>query len=618
MGKSPSDGKKKSKSDAKKKDKSETQVRPGEAPCVAPGVAPGIALRKRQLEENGKYTPKAPKTKEDLWKERKTPVTRKRANDETKPPTEPRDDEKIKTRKILSRIRPPSTLNLTFSKENELLNFEEFVKHGLTPDESDMKKVLQIFDRIKQELEIDPTFATFSTFFPALLQRVNGRLPERSASLLKCLESHGFNHVYDENKAANGKVAVVLGAGPCGLRLAMELQMLGARTIVVEKREQMTRNNVLRLWPFIMEDLKRLGVRKLYPQLEHGSINHISIRMLQLILLKLALLLGVEVRAGESFESLKEPQGKKGWRAVLMSKTELECDMIFCATGANLPEGFVGFSREKTTGFKTAIAVTANFKSGLKNEKNVKEISGLSAQNEMEYFNGLKEKYNIDLENLVYFRDLTNYFVMTVKKDCLLNRGILKKDLDREHLLDPENKDEAALKQFVVEAAAHSTEEKSAKLECSLEDLVDQSIFIFSELYRSKQACRVIERQDHQLLMGLVGDSLMQPFWPKGLGISRGFLSVLDTAWMVKQFYVESEDQDNTMELLVQQKKPKNKVLEVIAEREKLYNLQKTVDDKVQEKNNDKWSIDPSTRYPCNSLTAPYKKNVTKQFDAGA
>ena len=58
---------------------------------------------------------------------------------------------------------------------------------------------------------------------------------------------------------ADGKVAVVLGAGPCGLRLAMELQMLGAKTIVVEKREQMTRNNVLRLWPFIMEDLKQLG-----------------------------------------------------------------------------------------------------------------------------------------------------------------------------------------------------------------------------------------------------------------------------------------------------------------------------------------------------------------------
>jgi len=597
IGKSPPDGKKKDKSDAKKKkDKSEKQEH---------GVAPGIAERIGQMQENGKYKPTPPKSREDLWKERKTPIITISASDETKPSAESSADEKSKTRKVL----PTSTLNLPFAKENELLGFEEFVKPGLTPEEGDMRRVLQLFDRIKQELEIDPTFATFSTFFPSLLEKVNGRLPDKSASLLKCLESHAFNDVYEENKAADGKVAVVLGAGPCGLRLAMELQMLGARTIVVEKREQMTRNNVLRLWPFIMDDLKRLGVRKLYPQLEHNSINHISIRMLQVLLLKLALLLGVEVRAGESFESLREPEGERGWRAVT-SKEELECDMIFCATGATLPEGFAGFSREKTAGFKTAIAVTANFKKGLNNEKNIKEISGLSAQNEMEYFKALKDKHDVDLENLVYFRDLTNYFVMTVKKDCLLKRGILKKDLDREHLLDPENKDEAALKQFVVEAAGHSTEEKSAKLECSLDDLVDQSIFIFSELYRSNQACRVIERKDRQLLMGLVGDSLMQPFWPKGLGISRGFLSVLDTAWMVKQFYLDPKDQDN--------KKPKNKVLEVIADREKLYNLQKTVDDKVQDKNNDKWSIDPSTRYPSNSLTAPYLKNVTKQFDTGA
>ena len=37
------------------------------------------------------------------------------------------------------------TLNLTFSKENELFDFEEFVKLGLTPEESDMIKVPFLF-----------------------------------------------------------------------------------------------------------------------------------------------------------------------------------------------------------------------------------------------------------------------------------------------------------------------------------------------------------------------------------------------------------------------------------------------------------------------------------------
>jgi 2-polyprenyl-6-methoxyphenol hydroxylase-like FAD-dependent oxidoreductase len=35
----------------------------------------------------------------------------------------------------------------------------------------------------------------------------------------------------------------VLGAGPCGLRLAMETQLLGAETVVLEAREAMDR------WP---------------------------------------------------------------------------------------------------------------------------------------------------------------------------------------------------------------------------------------------------------------------------------------------------------------------------------------------------------------------------------
>ena len=598
----------KTKSGATEEDESSGEKTVAE-PVVAHEVAPGVAKILSELKANSEYR-KEPKTKVPL-KERESSISRRSANDQV----ETSADVKPDTRKLPPRlrIRPSSQLNLTFEKENELPLFDKFLEAG------DMGEVLELFASLKQDLEITPgTFATFSDFFPSLLKKVNGRLPDKSASLLRHLESQAFNFVYEENKAADGKVAVVLGAGPCGLRLAMELQMLGARTIVVEKREEMTRNNVLRLWPFIMDDLKRLGVKSIYPKLEHGSINHISIRMLQVILLKLALLLGVEVRAGESFESLREPAGEKGWRAVT-SKAELGCDMIFCATGASVPsDGFQAFSREKTTGFKTAIAVTANFKKGLKNEKSVEEISGLSAEHQKEYFAALRGKFNIDLENLVYFRDLTNYFVMTVTKDCLLDRGILKKDLDREDLLDPGNKDEAALKEFVVEAAVRSTEEHSTKLECSAENLVDQSIFIFSELFQSRQACRVMERHDRQLLMGLVGDSLMQPFWPKGLGISRGFLSVLDTAWMVKQFYLEPKDPDKMKGLPVEQKKTKDKVLEVIAEREKLYNLQKTVDDKVQEKNKDKWCIDPFTRYPSHALQAHYSKNVSQQFDIGA
>ena len=52
---------------------------------------------------------------------------------------------------------------------------------------------------------------------------------------------------------------LVVGAGPCGLRAAVETQLMGARTVVIEKRTGFTRNNVLKLWKFLIDDLKMLG-----------------------------------------------------------------------------------------------------------------------------------------------------------------------------------------------------------------------------------------------------------------------------------------------------------------------------------------------------------------------
>lgn len=61
------------------------------------------------------------------------------------------------------------------------------------------------------------------------------------------------------------------------------------RQVVVEKRDRMSRNNVLHLWPFVIEDLKALGAKKFLGKFCAGTINHISIRQLQCILLKVTL-----------------------------------------------------------------------------------------------------------------------------------------------------------------------------------------------------------------------------------------------------------------------------------------------------------------------------------------
>jgi len=72
-------------------------------------------------------------------------------------------------------------------------------------------------------------------------------------------------------------------------------------------------------------------------------------------------------------------------------------------------------------------------------------------------------------------------------------------------------------------------------------------LFDFSKMRRSAEGLIFLEPGSGQpalpetvndpgsnLLVGLVGDALIEPFWPEGLGIMRGFFSVLDSCHAVQ------------------------------------------------------------------------------------
>lgn len=69
---------------------------------------------------------------------------------------------------------------------------------------------------------------------------------------------------------------LIIGGGPCGFRAAIELALLGAKVVVIEKRDTFSRNNVLHLWPYTIHDLRNLGAKKFYGKFCAGSIDHIS------------------------------------------------------------------------------------------------------------------------------------------------------------------------------------------------------------------------------------------------------------------------------------------------------------------------------------------------------
>ena len=173
---------------------------------------------------------------------------------------------------------------------------------------------------------------------------------------------------------------------------------------------------------------------------------------------------------------------------------------------------------------------------------------------------------------------------MSSSEDCCYQRT----DLSRDTLLHPTNIDQAALQSFAVEAATFSTGHFSTQLPTTTfqtwKGRSDVSIFDFTNLYTSKNACQVLERKGHQLLVAVVGDSLMEPFWPEGTGIGRGFLSVLDTAWLTRRW-------------LQADRTKRDEVLEIIREREKLYCLLKQTSPGQLQSCWSRWSVNPCTRY---------------------
>jgi hypothetical protein len=80
----------------------------------------------------------------------------------------------------------------------------------------------------------------------------------------------------DKKKPCAKNNVLIIGCGPCGLRFAIEAALLGAKVVVLEKRNSFSRNNVLHLWPFLIVDLKNLGAKKFFGKFCAGTLDHIS------------------------------------------------------------------------------------------------------------------------------------------------------------------------------------------------------------------------------------------------------------------------------------------------------------------------------------------------------
>ena len=139
---------------------------------------------------------------------------------------------------------------------------------------SDFLPTLDVFSKLCKSVNIDTT--DHQNVFRLLKERLTSW---KCKTLWNKLDKRAELLTYktqNKKKPCSKNNVLIIGCGPCGLRFAIEAALLGAKVVVLEKRNSFSRNNVLHLWPFLIVDLKNLGAKKFFGRFCAGTLDHIS------------------------------------------------------------------------------------------------------------------------------------------------------------------------------------------------------------------------------------------------------------------------------------------------------------------------------------------------------
>ena len=139
-------------------------------------------------------------------------------------------------------------------------------------------------------------------------QKVVGRVKHGGKKSVEKVLDETIELYEEEAEQGRFNKILVCGAGPVGLRTAVELQLLGFDVEVVEKRPNFSRANILTFWDETMADMLGLGAKSYFPRLQPAGINkHLGTRQIQVCLLKTLLLLGGRAQYGMEVYGVQPP-----------------------------------------------------------------------------------------------------------------------------------------------------------------------------------------------------------------------------------------------------------------------------------------------------------------------
>jgi hypothetical protein len=397
---------------------------------------------------------------------------------------------------------------------------------------------------------------------------------------------------------------LVVGGGPVGVRMAIELVMGGHKVTLMEKRREIrdehgelkqlgftNRINRPHMWPFVRNDLAKLNGKDLmnqkaaYPVFTEPETSSIGIDELQCLLIKNALLLGVDFRFGVGYVNAKiivdettcmphweveatydEVSAAKYGKSVGKNLEDYDC-LIGCDGPRSAVRDTQGkfFGNVEKRKFMDCVGIVANVRKVSK--KRLKELGFEYGQepNDMnrtkmvfkEFFGKLQTEADADIENLIYYKASThNYTILVPKREDLIKHGLSGKVYTFHQGREGGAKRDEE-KQKLKDYCGRVLQAAGIPVDPQLENggFVNQPndcmAFDFAECWNTKKSLHFnlpppgydVEEDgewDGRKLVpfvALAGDSLLEPFWPMGLGLKRGWQAIMDTNYAVDNLY---------------------------------------------------------------------------------
>jgi len=392
------------------------------------------------------------------------------------------------------------------------------------------------------------------------------------------------------------QTVLVVGGGPVGLRLAIELKLGGHKVSVFEKRREIrdetgqlkqlgftNRINRPHVFNFLRNDLDRLNGRDFmsskmcYPVFTQADTSSIGIDELQLLLLKNALLLGVDFRMGMSYEDAEivlDPQTQKPRWKVTFKCDELGARSHGLPAGVNVETfdvimGCDGarsrvresqkqiFGEVDKRNFKKMIGVVANVQKVSRSR--LKELGFPSGQEptDMKRAHAASGKAGCMVGLNYYKASFHNYVIFTPSKEDLQAAGfsgsIYSFHSGRDQVNPNKAEEKARLKRWVMDRCKEVGIPVDETLSNGgfVEEPNDVMAFDFSEIWKCKKNFAFnlppmgYNTEVHgpwsgkSLIppIGLVGDAVTEPFWIAGVGLQRGWNGAMDACYLIDNLY---------------------------------------------------------------------------------